>query len=463
MVNYNKERYEFIEQMMEKLDTVSVEAVVGQYVQLRRHGRHLMGYCPFHQSSHGKSFVVTPDKGIWKCFVCGEDYGGNAVNFISKYKGINYLDAAFDVAKDYGLISFDEYEKYSNQDYKESYVRQLSALQKIKRKKAIPQQAKANAQIMHNVYQCIKNASSLSEEHRLALTQERRLDEKRIAEDYFTFPINTKGKVIKAIQKQYPQYSDQVLATVPGFFINRETGKLSYAGYKGLGILIRDTNGFIQAIQIRKDTKKEGESRYTWFSSSFAAYQKEKFIGGCGCASPKDVLFPEGERNHILCITEGRFKSEILVKSGNTSISVQGVTSWKGIDKTIKACMDKLPYTKVHLFFDADIFGNHQLFVQSQKMMRYLQDLFPDLLFYYAVWHKADGKGIDDCINAGNISKVKFFTVGNITQVVDEIYDTITDAYLKRYNIRKIQEMPHEVAMVFAEELQKSCEHALLG
>lgn len=462
MANYNKERYDFIEQMFEKLDTVSVESVVGQYVQLQRYGRHLMGYCPFHQGSHGKSFVVTPDKGIWKCFVCGDGYAGNAVNFVSKYKGMNYLDAAFDVAKDNGLISFDEYEKYSNQDYKDSYVRQLSALQEIKQKKSIPQQTKANAQIMHNVYQCIKNASSLSEEHRLALTQERRLDEKRIAEDYFTFPINTKGKVIKAIQKQYPQYSDQVLATVPGFFINRETGKLSYAGYKGLGILIRDTNGFIQAIQIRKDTKKEGESRYTWFSSSFAVYQKEKFIGGCSCASPKDVLFPEGERKHILCITEGRFKSEILVKLGNTSISVQGVSSWKGIDKTIKACMEKMSYSKLFLFFDADILGKHQLFIQSQKMMRYLQEVFPDLLFYYAVWHKKDGKGIDDCINAGNISKVKFFTIGNITQKVNNIYNPLMKECLKKHNVSKIQELSHEDLMLFESELQTACEQALL-
>ena len=116
MANYNKERYEFIEQMFEKLDTVSVNSVVGQYVQLRQQGRHFMGYCPFHQGPLG-SFIVTPDKGLWKCFACGDGYGGNGINFVAKYKGINYLDAAFDIAKDHGLISFDEYEKFANQNY----------------------------------------------------------------------------------------------------------------------------------------------------------------------------------------------------------------------------------------------------------------------------------------------------------------------------------------------------------
>lgn len=409
MANYNKERYEFIEQMFEKLDTVSVDAVVGQYVQLRQQGRHLMGYCPFHQGSHLGSFIVTPDKGLWKCFACGDGYGGNGINFVSKYKGINYLDAAFDIAKDHGLISFDEYEKFANQNYSDNYIRELTERQERKHKKNSPNQVKANAQIIHNVYLCIKENSVLSPDHKETLINERKLSPERIKEDYFTFPIRSKEKIIKKIQEQYPEYSDAILSTVPGFFIKKSTGKLSYSGYKGLGILIRDCNGMIQAIQIRKDTKKEEESRYTWFSSSFASYKPEEFIGGCGSGSPKDVLFPNVDKKHILCITEGRFKSEKLIESGNTSISVQGVTSWKGIEKSISGCLKKIVYSKIYLFFDSDILGNHFLFVQSEKMVRFLQAQFPDITFYYAFWHKKDGKGIDDCINNGNMKTVKFF------------------------------------------------------
>lgn len=457
MANYNKERYEFIEQMFEKLDTVSVDSVVGQYVQLRQQGRHFMGYCPFHQGPLG-SFIVTPDKGLWKCFACGDGYGGNGINFVAKYKGINYLDAAFDIAKDHGLISFDEYEKFANQNYSENYVRELTDRQERKYKKTSPKQVKANAQIIHNVYLCIKEHSLLSPEHKETLIKERKLSPERIKEDYFTFPIRSKGKIIKKIQEQYPQYSDTILATVPGFFINKSSGKLSFSGYTGLGILIRDCNGMIQAIQIRKDTKKEGEPRYTWFSSSFASYKSDEFIGGCGCGSPKDVLFPTGNKKHILCITEGRFKSEKLIESGNTSISVQGVTSWKGIEKSISDCMKKIVYSKIYLFFDSDIFGNHALFVQSEKMVRFLQSKFPDVTFYYAVWHKKDGKGIDDCINNGNMKTVKFFTVGNVTRIVNQLFDSM----LKKYGIKKLQELDHEKAQQFAENMQENCEQTLL-
>lgn len=458
MANYNKERYEFIEQMFEKLDTVSVDAVVGQYVQLRQQGRHLMGYCPFHQGSHLGSFIVTPDKGLWKCFACGDGYGGNGINFVSKYKGINYLDAAFDIAKDHGLISFDEYEKFANQNYSDNYIRELTERQERKHKKNSPNQVKANAQIIHNVYLCIKENSVLSPDHKETLINERKLSPERIKEDYFTFPIRSKEKIIKKIQEQYPEYSDAILATVPGFFIKKSTGKLSYSGYKGLGILIRDCNGMIQAIQIRKDTKKEEESRYTWFSSSFASYKPEEFIGGCGSGSPKDVLFPNVDKKHILCITEGRFKSEKLIESGNTSISVQGVTSWKGIEKSISGCLKKIVYSKIYLFFDSDILGNHFLFVQSEKMVRFLQAQFPDITFYYAFWHKKDGKGIDDCINNGNMKTVKFFSVGNATRLVNNCFIEL----LEKYGIKKFQQLTHEQALQFISDLQNACEQILL-
>lgn len=458
MANYNKERYEFIEQMFEKLDTVSVDAVVGQYVQLRQQGRHLMGYCPFHQGSHLGSFIVTPDKGLWKCFACGDGYGGNGINFVSKYKGINYLDAAFDIAKDHGLISFDEYEKFANQNYSDNYIRELTERQERKHKKNSPNQVKANAKIIHNVYLCIKENSVLSPDHKETLINERKLSPERIKEDYFTFPIRSKEKIIKKIQEQYPEYSDAILSTVPGFFIKKSTGKLSYSGYKGLGILIRDCNGMIQAIQIRKDTKKEEESRYTWFSSSFASYKPEEFIGGCGSGSPKDVLFPNVDKKHILCITEGRFKSEKLIESGNTSISVQGVTSWKGIEKSISGCLKKIVYSKIYLFFDSDILGNHFLFVQSEKMVRFLQAQFPDITFYYAFWHKKDGKGIDDCINNGNMKTVKFFSVGNATRLVNNCFIEL----LEKYGIKKFQQLTHEQALQFISDLQNACEQILL-
>ena len=63
-----KDRYEFIEEMFEKLGRISVEQIVGRYTKLIPRGRHWMGLCPFHRDTKLGSFIVTPDK------VCGNAF-----------------------------------------------------------------------------------------------------------------------------------------------------------------------------------------------------------------------------------------------------------------------------------------------------------------------------------------------------------------------------------------------------
>ena len=146
----NKERYEFIEGMFDKLDSISVERVVGHYIKLIPKGRHWMGLCPFHRDTKLGSFIVTPDRGIWKCFSCGDDYAGNGVKFVSLHKHITYLDAAFDTALEFGLISYDEHRKYSQKRYNEDYVRKLEKRHSEK-KKNMQMPKKADPVIIHNV------------------------------------------------------------------------------------------------------------------------------------------------------------------------------------------------------------------------------------------------------------------------------------------------------------------------
>ena len=114
-----KERHIFIENMFAKLENISVESIVGSRIPLKRNGRHLLGLCPFHNDTHLGSFLVTPDRGIWKCFACGDGYAGNGIKFISLYDGIDYLQAAFKVALEKGIITYDEYSLYSQRQKKQ--------------------------------------------------------------------------------------------------------------------------------------------------------------------------------------------------------------------------------------------------------------------------------------------------------------------------------------------------------
>lgn len=79
--------------------------IVGDYVTLKRKGVNYQACCPFHQEKT-PSFVVSPSRGIYKCFGCGK--GGNAINFIMESENVSYPEALKIVAKRYGIEVKDE-------------------------------------------------------------------------------------------------------------------------------------------------------------------------------------------------------------------------------------------------------------------------------------------------------------------------------------------------------------------
>lgn len=456
-----KERYEFIERMFANIEHIPIDKVIGSYIPLTNRGRHMMGLCPFHKDTKLGSFVVTPDKGIWKCFTCGDQYAGNAVKFVSLYKNISYLDAAFDVAVNSNVISMREYEEYSKKKYDSSYVEKLEKRYSEKADNS-PKPKKAAPEIIHNVYWMMKEMSSLSDAHRKALEEERHLPKERIERDYFTCPTNWKLKdnIVRGIKKKFPQITDEILQTVPGFFYDKQRKKVTFTAYNGLCILIRNANDVIQAVQIRLDNVKEGEQRYIWLSSAFAFYRPEEYAGGCGCGSPKDVLWGRGEKNlKNLCITEGRFKSEVISARGNTTISIQGVSAWNGIINTMHDIRKKQEIKAIYIFLDSDILGKHALFVQSGKMCNEIAKTFPDVSIRYAFWKKDIGKGIDDYIhNTNGVGHIDYVDYKKAIQTSDAGFNYM----LKKYGITRMQELPQEKAKEFEENLQAIMEKAFI-
>lgn len=82
------------------MDAADIVEVISEYVTLRKAGASYKGKCPFHDDTT-PSFVVTPSRGIYKCFACGE--GGDVVTFLMKHNGWSYPEALKWLANKYGI------------------------------------------------------------------------------------------------------------------------------------------------------------------------------------------------------------------------------------------------------------------------------------------------------------------------------------------------------------------------
>lgn len=78
------------EHIIEKLYSLNIQDVVGDYVELKKSGVNWKGLCPFHEDKN-PSFVVSPAKNICHCFVCGK--GGNPITFVMEKESCNFPQA----------------------------------------------------------------------------------------------------------------------------------------------------------------------------------------------------------------------------------------------------------------------------------------------------------------------------------------------------------------------------------
>src|SRR5689334_19623050 len=86
-----------VEEVKERLD---VAEIIGGYIPLKQAGRNLKASCPFH-SEKTASFMVSPEKGIWHCFGCGE--GGDVIKFVMQYEGLEFREALELLARKAGV------------------------------------------------------------------------------------------------------------------------------------------------------------------------------------------------------------------------------------------------------------------------------------------------------------------------------------------------------------------------
>ncbi|MEI7541974.1 MAG: DNA primase [bacterium] len=106
----------------DKIDSIKnandIAEVIGGYLTLKRTGANFKAPCPFHQEKT-PSFVVSPEKQIYRCFGCGE--GGNVFTFIQRMENFSFVEAVKHLAKRAG-IEIDEIRPDPNFSEKETLL-----------------------------------------------------------------------------------------------------------------------------------------------------------------------------------------------------------------------------------------------------------------------------------------------------------------------------------------------------
>lgn len=77
-----------------------IVGLIGRYVELKPAGRSHKGRCPFHEEKT-PSFNVSPDRGIFHCFGCGE--GGGIFKFLMKHENLTFPEAVRQIAAEVGV------------------------------------------------------------------------------------------------------------------------------------------------------------------------------------------------------------------------------------------------------------------------------------------------------------------------------------------------------------------------
>lgn len=100
------------------LSSIDISSVIGLAVKLVKAGSELTGLCPFHADRNVGSFMVNDEKGIFKCFSCGES--GNSIDFLIKHQRLDFMDALQTLERSAGLSELD----FNNPELREKIERQ---------------------------------------------------------------------------------------------------------------------------------------------------------------------------------------------------------------------------------------------------------------------------------------------------------------------------------------------------
>ena len=190
-------------------------------------------------------------------------------------------------------------------------------------------------------YRAILGALHLADGHRTSLIQRGLTTEQVDQGGYKSLPSSGRHELGAAVLGALPV---ALARELPGLAAPGIGGGTEWrcVGASGLVVPVRNIDGLIIALKVRRDSTGSGP-KYVYVSSSR--------VGGASPGAPAHVpIFAAANRDKCR-LTEGELKSDIAtVLSGMRTISVSGAGNWR----TALPILHELGVKSVRLAFDAD-------------------------------------------------------------------------------------------------------------
>ena len=245
-------------------------------------------------------------------------------------------------------------------------------------------------------------------------------------------------------------YTREELRGVPGF--REQNGNIKIRG-AGMMLPTRDLDGKIQAIDLRRDTVKDGQARYYKLSS-----RTDDDVDAPSPGAPPHIAIPAGgvTVTSVIGITEGVKKADYAADAlGYPVISIPGIGSWRAASEVLERfagsvvvlMLDQDDPAKAEGRVVADVERTRQALATTAFSLGYAVRL--------ATWDHTHAKGIDDLLATGEtftIERYRLLTRGDddttaATIVGGDASNEDQDERPPRYGVPTLAEaraLPHE-------------------
>ncbi len=308
---------EITDEIRSRLDILEV---VQSRVVLKKKGANYWGCCPFHNEKT-PSFCVNPQKGIFKCFGCGE--GGDAISFLMKINNQSFNEVIKDLAVQFGI----ELPQFSG-----------NSKQYTEDKKQVKELLQKACDYYHN------NLLTMPEAKAALSYLEKRGITKEIIEEY---KLGYSLKGYYDLQKHFKSGFTPSITEKAGLTVKSEKGDFIDRFRNRIMIPIKDESGAIIAFGARAVEANQNPKYLN--SPDTLLYNKSRVLYGIDIAKEKII------QEDYVVIMEGYFDVisaqaaglKNAVASCGTALTVEHV---KLIAKYSKS-------RKIYLAFDTDSAG----------------------------------------------------------------------------------------------------------